>query len=823
MIPILYATTATTFDHNGIGRLSECTYCAVTEERNGVFELEMELPTTAKYFNDITVESVIVAQPRPGASGQPFRVYQITKPINGVVTLYARHISYELNKIIAMPFTASTCAAAFATFASKAATPCPFTFWTDKVVTANFRLQTPEAMRAILGGMSGSFLDVFGAGEYEFDGYNVKLYQNRGTDRGVTIRYGKNLTALEDSTDTENVYTGIVPFYHTDLATVTLPERVLWGEHKNDYPYGMTKPLDLSSEFEQPPTVAQLRTAAQSYLNKSTGWQIKNNIKISFVNLADTEEYKNIAVLERVNLCDTVTVLHPGIGVEATAKVVKVVYDVLQERYTSLELGATRTNLSQAITETIMEDVPTTSMMQEAIDHANKMITGGLGGYIVYNFNANGQPEELLIMNTPDKATATSVWRWNMGGLGHGSSYDTPASDIALTADGKINASMITTGKLNANIIQTGIIKGQAQGSTMQINVDTGIITLGNKALRITAGNFQLNSNGDVTITGKITTTSGSKLGAWTVSDSAIWRGNSTFGNAAGMYFGVNGLSLSNKFKVASNGTTTIGGKTSFNDSVAGIYLSSNDGIAIGAYAGGSGGTGFRASQSGRVEVGCIYFYTGNGTETAQYGLWAKGSKRIGSGGGCDFNSELDDECHLRGVTYIGEGGGGANVYGGMRLSGDLNFDTSHGYNIWGVDAIGARGAIEAGSVKAGGAQFNGVNSGACSLLSDERTKEDIEPLEDSAEFIEKLRPVRFKFKDRDGYHHGFIAQEVRELLPDDCDIVTETPNGMFGLRYQEIIADLVAVVQKQQKQIDRLESRMRVFEELYMEGDDGR
>lgn len=739
MIPILYATTATTFDHNGIGRLSECTYCAVTEERNGVFELEMELPTTAKYFNDITVESVIVAQPRPGASGQPFRVYQITKPINGVVTLYARHISYELNKIIAMPFTASTCAAAFATFASKAATPCPFTFWTDKVVTANFRLQTPETMRAILGGMSGSFLDVFGAGEYEFDGYNVKLYQNRGVNRGVTIRYGKNLTALEDSTDTENVYTGIVPFYHTDLATVTLPERVLWGEHKNDYPYGMTKPLDLSAEFEQPPTVAQLRTAAQSYLNKSTGWQIKNNIKISFVNLADTEEYKNIAVLERVNLCDTVTVLHPGIGVEATAKVVKVVYDVLQERYTSLELGATRTNLSQAITETIMEDVPTTSMMQEAIDHANKMITGGLGGYIVYNFNANGQPEELLIMNTPDTATATSVWRWNMGGLGHGSSYDTPASDIALTADGRINASMITTGQLNANIIKTGIIKG-VQGS-MQINVDTGIITLGEKALRITAGNFKLDNSGNVTITGNITTTSGSKLGAWTVSDSAIWRTNSAFGNASGMYFGTSGLSLTDKFKVTSGGALTatnatitgkiqassgyIGGssgftitsnklyngKTGFSDtSHGGVYIGT-DGISVGLFKGGSNNSsGFRVNQSGLVQLGGIRFFTGNGLNTADYGLWAKNNgTHIGSGGPLDFNSEgrgIDSNPNiLRNGTIMY---GGARISGGLGVGGDLVAWDRNTYNIYDVDELSASGKI---STSADGYFGNGVEA----------------------------------------------------------------------------------------------------------------
>lgn len=555
MIPILFASTTADFNTNGIGRLAESTYCTVTEERNGVFELEMQLPITAKHFDSITEESVIVAQPRPGADGQPFRVYSISKPMNGVVTVYARHISYELNKIIAMPFTASSCAGAFAMFAAQAATACPFTFWTDKVVTANFRLQQPTAMRSVLGGTAGSFLDVFGTGEYEFDGYDVKLHQNRGSDRGVTIRYGKNLTDLNDTTDTTNVYTGIVPFYKSDLATVVLPEKVLWGEHRNDYPYGMVKAVDLTSQFENPPTVAQLRTAGTAYLSRSTGWQIANNLKISFVNLADTEEYKNIAVLERVNLCDTVTVVHPVVGVEATAKVVKAEYDVLQERYKSLELGAARTNLGQAITDTILDEVPTTSMMQDAIDHANAMITGGLGGYIQYEFNANGQPIEMLILNKLDKAQATSVWRWNLGGLGHGSSYDTPASDIALTADGKINASMITTGQLNANIIKTGVIKG-VQGS-MQIDVDAGTITLGNKALRITAGNFQLDSNGNVTITGTITAASGSKLGAWTVSNAAIWRTHDTYNTAGGMYFGTSGLSLSDKFRVSSAGAMT--------------------------------------------------------------------------------------------------------------------------------------------------------------------------------------------------------------------------------------------------------------------------
>lgn len=733
MIPVLYPANATDYTTNGIGRLSECTYCSVTEERNGVFELELEIPTTAKYFDEIEEERIIVAQPRPGAYGQPFRVYSISKPLNGVVTVYARHISYELNKIVAMPFTASSCAAALVAMKSAAATTCPFDFWTDKVASGTINVKQPTEMRGLLGGQDGSILDVYGTGEYEFDGYTVKLWQNRGIDRGVSIRYGKNLTELNDTTDTSNVYTGIVPFYHSDIATVVLPERVLWGTHKDDYPYGMVKAVDFSSDFETPPKVAQLRAAGQAYINRSTGWQINNNIKVSFVNLADTEEYKSTAALQRVNLCDTVTVVHPALNVEATAKVVKVVYDCINERYTSMELGATRTNLSQAITDEIMEDVPTTSMLQQAIDHANKMITGGLGGYIVMEYNADGQPEELLIMNTPDKATATSVWRWNLGGLGHGSSYATPASDIALTADGKINASMITTGQLNADIIKTGTITGQAQGTTMTIDVDEGVITLGNKSLRVTAGNFKLDANGNVDITGKITATSG-KIGDCTIGD--------------GLQYG----------------------KTSVNDVRGGMYLG-KDGFAVGKR---GDYTGFMVTADGTPLSNYLAFCDDAG-HRSRYGLWCDAEARIASGGAINVNTEA------------------------------LQTNLMHGTSI--IDSY--EGAV-----------------------SDIRLKKNVYSLDasESLAFVMALRPVRYEYNDeiqsqsrfREGVRHGLIAQEVREAIGESADergVVFRQDDGYFSLRYDDLIGDLIAVAQEQQRRIDALESRLAHVEKL-LEGD---
>lgn len=476
MIPILFETTESTFTTNGIGRMADAISCVVSEERNGPFELTLVYPMTGIHYGELTEDRILFVSPRPGASGQAFRIYKISKPLNGRVTVYARHISYQLNKIVVMPFTAGTCTAAFANMATYAVGECPFTFWTDKQVTANFSVTIPSTIRSVLGGQQGSILDAFGTGEYEWDNWTVKFHLHRGNDNGVTIRYGKNLTDLKNDTNIENVYTAIVPYFANENTVVTLPERVMYGEHIHDYTNIMAVPVDFSNQFQnEVPTEAQLRTAAQRYLNQSENWKISQNITVSFVSLADTEEYKDIAALQRVNLCDTVTIIHPKLGVEAHAKVVKVKYDALNERYNELTLGDTKTNLSQAIVEAsgIMETVPTKTALQQAIEHATQLITGGLGGHIVINRNADGEPEEILIMDTDDIETAVNVWRWNLGGLGHSSNgYNGPFDDVAITQDGSINATMITSGNMNAQYLTAGVIRDKA-GSNWW-NLDTG-------------------------------------------------------------------------------------------------------------------------------------------------------------------------------------------------------------------------------------------------------------------------------------------------------------------------------------------------------------
>lgn len=486
MIPILYTADETRFLTNGIGRLSDCTRCIVTEERNGIYECEFDYPITGVHFEEIERGRIVAVTHDDRHDIQPFVIYQRNVPdLNGIVTFNAHHISYRLNKVAVMPFSAGSVAAALQGISENSVNANPFTFWTDKSTVANFNSEVPRMARAMLGGEENSILDVFGGGEYEFDRFQVKLYAHRGQDTDVEIRYSKNLTDLNETIDDSGTYNAIVPYWtDSEGNVVTLSEKILiysgiepqvayLTDHnliiirtETDEPIEVAYteinavPMDLSDYFDEQPTESQLRTAARSRFESSNAWLPSNNINVDFIQLWQTEEFKEYSALQRVSLCDTVSVYYPQAGVsQVKQKVVRVVYNVLLDRYDEIELGQVSTSLGQAIRSEIMQSVPTTSMMDAAIKYATDMIRGGLGGYVVMTPGPNGYPQEILIMDTPDINTAVNVWRFNQGGLGHSSNgYEGPFDDIALTQDGKINASMIATGFLNANYIKAGTI-----------------------------------------------------------------------------------------------------------------------------------------------------------------------------------------------------------------------------------------------------------------------------------------------------------------------------------------------------------------------------
>ena len=460
MIPILYEANETQFTSNGLGRLVDTISCQVHEQRNGVYECEFVYPITGAKYDLIKEGRIIGVTHDETGDIQPFVLYKRTARIDGRVTFNASHISYRLSNIIAMPFTASGIVEAMSLIVPNSLPNNPFTFWTDKVVTAQFENDTPRSVRSLLGGERGSLLDVFGKGEYEFDKWTVKLHLNRGQDSGVTIRYGKNLADVTQEIDSSGYYNAVSPYWIGTDETVVLDHLVVLD--------GVTDvraiPLDLSSSFDEAPTTSELEDVARTRLENSSGININENIKADFVQLWQTEEYKRYAPLQRVKLCDTVSVIYEALGVNSVQKkVISTKWNVLLDRYDEIELGDTQTTLSDVITqitEQMTGDLPSTSMMANAIANATNKITGNVGGYVVLHTNADGEPYEFLVMDSPDINTAVNVWRWNLGGLGFSSTgYNGDFSSLALTMDGQINADMITTGLLSANRIRGGVLQ----------------------------------------------------------------------------------------------------------------------------------------------------------------------------------------------------------------------------------------------------------------------------------------------------------------------------------------------------------------------------
>lgn len=485
MTPVLFPADATSFATQGLGALSDAISCTVMEERNGEFELEMQYPQTGVHFADISDRCIITAIPSPWRTAQPFRIYRITKPMNGVCTIYARHITYDLGGIPVNVFSAQNVASALAGLKSNSAAENPFEFWTDKTTTANFAVTTPAALRSRLGGNTGSILDVYG-GEYEWDGLTVKLHNNRGTDRGVTIRYGKNLTDIEQDRNIANVRTGIYPYWANSNGVLVVCDPPVVNA-PGSYDFANIETVDFSQDFEEQPTPAQLKERAEQYISANNIGVPSVSISVSFVDLSQTDQYKGMALLEQCDLCDTVTVQFEALGVNATAEIVRIETDVLLERYKTIEVGSLRTNITdtivgnnQATNEKIDQ---TASWLEKQVQEATDQITNG-GGYIYRKFDAAKNWVEIGSTDNLDLSQAVNVWRWNNGGFGHsGNGYNGPYR-TAITQDGHIVADFIDAGTLTANIVRAGILQ-DVEGKAFYLDLPNGVLRMNATELSI--------------------------------------------------------------------------------------------------------------------------------------------------------------------------------------------------------------------------------------------------------------------------------------------------------------------------------------------------
>lgn len=484
MFPILYdqITAGVVPQHNGLGVLSDCVSCYVEQSRNSKYELTMVYMASGIHANEIAERRILKVKPNFTDDPQLFRIDRIGKTMNGKFTVFAKHISYDLSSYEITGGTANSAVAACALLQNAAT---GYTISTDKTATGNFKIDIPASVRSYFAGRSGSFLDVYGTAEIKYDNFDIDFLLHAGEDRGVTIRYGKNLLELSQETDGSNLYTHVLCFYKSGEGNAIVGNKVATGLTL-DVP--KTLILDVTSSFDSEPTVADLTAKATAYKDENNLTVPNNNIKLDFAQSGE--------LTGRVDLCDTVSIYYEALGItRAQVKCIRTKWDCINEKYVETEFGDAKGGITETISVIKKEvaEKPSTSVMEQAINAATSLITGNSGGYVVvHDTNNDGEPDEILIMDTPDISTAVKVIRMNQNGVGLSTTGYSGSYTTAFTAQG-IVADAITTGVLNADLIKAGIISDIAGNS--EIDMTSGEAILKNmKAKR----RFELIDENDV-------------------------------------------------------------------------------------------------------------------------------------------------------------------------------------------------------------------------------------------------------------------------------------------------------------------------------------
>ena len=785
MIPILYndIVEGTVSVHYGLGALVDCLSCEVTEERNGAYELTLTYAASGIHAEDIQVNRFIKVKPNFTDDPQLFRIYKIGKTMNGRFSVSAQHVSYDLSGKLIKSGSAGSCLAACALLEDEAG---DFTISTDKNLAATFAITEPSSVRSWFGGKEGSILDVYGPGEWKYDNYDISFLSSRGQDRGVVIRYGKNLTELNQDLSMENLVTSVLPYYIDQDGNKTIGTAVPTGlvlDVERDLAVDFSDRIDPES---QTPIATQLQNLATSYVNNNNLTSPLNNITLNFVQLGE--------LAERVDLCDTVHIYYEALGISATAKCIAVTWDALAERYVSTTFGDAKTNITDTIITVSKEskNAVTRSVMAEAIANATAMITGNLGGYVIlHDTNNDGEPDEILIMNTADINTATKVWRWNKNGLGYSSNGYAGTYGLAMTADGAIVADFITTGTLTANIIKAGILEDIAHNSYFNLTTGAALMT----SLKA-KNNFTLVDSNDVD-----RATISYTVGGGTAIRTLHSNGQATTSIETNPSTG--------------NGSVSIGDPS-------GNLLGT---MQIGTYGGrlalGSPNDSKQVFLAVDVNGGLCKIQDGSGVERVLLTTTALSGKLVFKNPSDAVITELTNTNNGGGMLLINNNTGQNLITISSTDNGGYFYLGNHSGTVNATIQTTAAGDGTVNVCDNGGSVTINLSgqSGIVTCVSVQQTssrkvKKNIKPIKDARKILD-LEAVSFDYKNKSlgTDRRGFIAEDVAEILP---NLVTpETEERTASLDYVGMIPYLQAVIKEQDKRIEALENKIKALEDL--------
>jgi len=452
----LYERKETNFQHNGIGILKDVISCSCSEVLNGKYDLEFEYPITGAYIESIVEENIIKAPVgNPSGEDQLFRIKMISKQFRRI-KVYAIHIFYDLSDNFLEDVSPKDKSgdAAIKWIQARTVYKNDFVASSDITKIATARYVRRNFVDALIGS-DNSFINTWG-GELYRNNKTFAMNKNKGIDRGVQIRYGKNMKEITWDIDITGIVTRIYPVGFDGLM---LPEKYIDSPLINNYINPKIQKMefpeiqiDEENGITEEMALEQLRNVTNAQyelgIDKPT-----MTIQINFLELSRTEEYKqNYSSMEKIYLGDFVEAIVPYLNLKEKLKVVSTKYDVLAQKYIEFELSNLDRKENSFINSTKqliqkLEKVDT-NVLNGARKNVTNLIANALGGNVYKTRN------ELFIMDSENPSEAKKVWRWNINGLGYSSTGISGPYGIAMTADGQIVADYITTGKLNANLIE---------------------------------------------------------------------------------------------------------------------------------------------------------------------------------------------------------------------------------------------------------------------------------------------------------------------------------------------------------------------------------
>lgn len=361
MLPLLYKTTSRTISTESmqyLGRITDCISCIATEILNGDYLLTAEIKVSDSLYNTITVQQFIKVKANPFDAPQFFEIYEVVRNANGNLSLKAKHIKHcAYNNIMTAGYYNYDDLTPQEIWDRASENPIfenNFIFYSDiSEKESDFKTGLKKV------GTFGDFFEEMSStfsGEFHWDNFNAKFLKSRGSKKSYALRWGKNISSLEQTLSTEDIKSHIIAYatvhdtYNDiDVQLICEPYKIVGQQSKTnkllliDATYLVSDMTINSHTGENIDFVKNAcRVAASSHYKNNEPASIKVNITVDL--RAELDE-----MLE-IGLSDTIDVIIDSQNNKATAKVSKVEYDCLLERWNKLELGTIKTKLSDYFT-----------------------------------------------------------------------------------------------------------------------------------------------------------------------------------------------------------------------------------------------------------------------------------------------------------------------------------------------------------------------------------------------------------------------------------------------------------------------------------------